>query len=411
MPIPFSARYINWRSESTFIQCTFEEYNEKVRWFLNNGTPARSKTVWHDWTENGTYNIDGQNQKYESLYCRENDKFFIYAVNKMKEGIPGAKGKNAFHDINYRLSTLYHTTMTKAFGLVNVDFKICTTAIPPVIWVDERILSRRKKHAYKSDFSSAWPFGLCGALPDAHTAKVMQGHHDPTEEYPFAFYNTGHSAIFGELSTEEIARHPIYKNRGKFLQLNESEEVTVLMKASGYQLDAIIEGLYYEKEHATSDELREQSKSTLNSFIGYLHSVKTNRNHFAAHIAAVVYARSLKWILAKYDSIIKQNRVPIAIATDAVIWLGGEIEDDVKKEDKYLGAFVREFSDCDIYFCANNVYAVEKDGEIIILKHQGSSLSEEDLNNIQKIEDIEYIRRSVVLQNEVTHEFVVMEEI
>lgn len=63
----------------------------------------------------------------------------------------------------------------------------------------------------------------------------------------------------------------------------------------------------------------------------------------------------------------------MSFATDSIMWCGKASSLTVKKEKKELGSFVSEFEDASFAFGGVGLYALEKNGEIGIIRHQGKS--------------------------------------
>ena len=69
----------------------------------------------------------------------------------------------------------------------------------------------------------------------------------PTEEYPFAFYASGHCAEYGVFDTHEWLGSPLFpylfrldqREDYAFNPLSDEEELTILMKASDYTMDSV----------------------------------------------------------------------------------------------------------------------------------------------------------------------------
>lgn len=199
-----------------------------------------------------------------------------------------------------------------------------------------------------------------------------------------------------------MADHPLYKNKHKFKTVE--NEVTYLLPYSKYSLKPVMEDLYNGRTENT------RNKGVMNSFVGMLRSRKEYQKNYMGHISALVYARHIRYMCEIYDSLIKDNLIPIMYATDSVIWLGGPCS--VATKDKYLGSFTLEYEDCRAVYSACGVYALEKDGVLSMVKHQGISDLMWKSKNITSLEDFQK-RSAFHMQeryNKKTHRYEVYEK-
>ena len=115
------------------------------------------------------------------------------------------------------------------------------------------------------------------------------------------------------------------------------EDITILMKASSYNLNDVWQ-YFYDIKQTYNEETEEYkvAKLVLNAAIGQMHRKKYDRDKYA-HIAAVCIARANQKML---DLIAKLELEDILqIQVDGVMYTGDK---NIGIDDKYLGAPVQE---------------------------------------------------------------------
>lgn len=371
--------YIDWKKEAIINIITRDQFNQlidrfkKENWTFIQNVDGK-KTKRNKWF-NKTYAVDSSKKSYTSIYCRENFKYYIYtagATDQLEEQLTETRkgGKWSKEKINKMMTERYGKTLATAFGELRNDEGHLMTIIqnlPQLIKCDQRVTGMRLSNMYKADFSSAFPHKICGKLPDAHQYRRKKGIVEPSESFPFAFYpTTGDMCIYGELDTRAWRTHKYYKNIGKWNELDSSaiEPYTILMRASKYELTEIMNELYDGRKDNPDNKL------IMNCFIGYLRSTKYNMNALQPHLALVAYCRHIQAMLDVYDALLAEGNLPILFMTDSVLWLGKKPSKTVSYEKKF-GAFVSEYENCDCVIYGCGIYAIEKNGELFLTKHQG----------------------------------------
>lgn len=373
---------IQWRAKAQKHIISFEEFNELTESIQNQGyrfideaKTTHRQTTNYCWTIK-TYAIDTNNKNYINLYLKdEKAQLHVYMVGATDEAqkqlFDNEKrgGTYARNYYNNKMKTLFNVNLNQAFGILPHDryslMNIVSALKQLIYFEDTKIKCKKLKNVYKADFSSAFPSTLCGSLPNANTAKLLQNIVEPNEEYPFAFYPvTGDLCIYNELDTRKWHTHSLYKKIGNWRRL-EGKEFTVLMKPSKYKLDEINQELYDKRKEDPNCKL------ILNSFIGYLRSMDWNADNLQPHVALTSYARHIQKMLNAYDLLIKEGNSPILYMTDCILWCGQASKAATK--EKKIGAFVSEFEDCIAAIAGCGIYAIEKDGVLSVAKHQGTS--------------------------------------
>ena len=250
------------------------------------------------------------------------------------------------------------------------------------------------------DFSSQYPFNMCGRLPDYNKSIRVQGTVKPNEKYPFAFYlKSGHSAEFGIYDTHEwkkskfsrelYRKNKTIKKNGKTevviaeaqnWDIDEKDDITVLCPASKYNLTDIYTWAYnYRKENS-------DAKLIANASIGYM-AKADYRDYKLAHLRIVCICRANE-IMRKLceEKIMKENVIMIQV--DGVLYKGSK-EFGVK--EKSFGCLSQEFSGCYCSYRGVGQYIVfNKSGKLVKCKHQGfdSTIDGSDIDKPRIISDI-----------------------
>ena len=389
--------YINWDSEAKHIRLTQEEYNAKFQWYkehghlIDNRKGIGNRTKFDAWCRYPFSYAVEQDHTQINLYTTDDDchftVYFTHCDGSKCHRDQGVSGSGAFDLVNRMFYERHDKSLQVGFGRCEKEFIFDTInmALSPIIYTNERACGYILSNINKADVSSAYPYGLCFDLPDYHkrNVKELRGIYPPTPEYPFAFYiKSGHMAIYGELDTyKDFRLHPLYQTRGKFKnELYGDRDVTILMKASRFNLDDIMMDLYDQKSEDPD------IKTKMVAFIGYIRSTKSWQHHYMGHLSACVYARHIKRMLAFYDKIIAAGNVVQMISTDSICWSGKPMPEITTKE-KRIGNFVTEYEGARLLMLANGVYAMEVCGEVVCFKHQGTA-AEEITVKIEKLTDI-----------------------
>jgi hypothetical protein len=412
-------RYIYWHKEAEKVRLDHEEYNKVSRWLKENGVPLNSpyKTRRIEWCRGLVYRVDNETRKHQpAIYVsqrKENNQGYSYTIyytemdaEKLeREGGAGHRGWNTLDDL---LREKYGFGLDKMFGTIPVDSDgsvwcdRCVKSHKQMIWFDRIIANRRLRGVSKADIKSAFPAELRGPLPDANTAKQVAGRVAPTAEYPFAFYvNSGHVAEYGKYDTHELRKNAWYRKselsqkenaairRDPFITYDDSvadeDEITVLMRPSRYTIDREIERMFWIKENAEEKKTRGWYKWMLNALIGFMRSEINNKQHYQGHIAAIVYCRVINKMLGYVKQLLSEQKLPIYFAIDCMIWYGGE--SNITTNEAKLGNFMKEATEADCAICGQGQYYLEKDGQVIVEKHQGVADKKYADYNIQNMDD------------------------
>lgn len=373
---------INWRQEAIKISLQNDEMIELIKNTKATRELAPTKTNRADFDELH-YGLQKHGDYYE-LYMFKDGKYYVYSNNSMdsNKNNKDTIGR-ADRIFEKKFVELNGITLRRAFGFVDKDVKRC---IPKQFYyINERYINKYIK-ASSIDASSQYASGCLGALPDKHTAVYYNKHVDPTPEYPFAFYSSGHIAIYGELDTHDWLYHPLRDHLFRFgtgkydlLQIPKEEEETYLCKASQYTMDSTWQYFYNAKQSCAKDsEEYNNAKLVMNKTIGQWHNkdkeekrimhYEDHGSYQLAHIVAVAIARGNQKILNKLNEI--DPIIPlfscVHICVDGIIYLGDKV---FGQEIPEFGKFSQEYINADFLMKGQNVYCVMKNGECVKFKH------------------------------------------
>ena len=258
--------------------------------------------------------------------------------------------------------------MKTAFGYTPEEFKRC---IPKIFSYSNPKYYGKILRTSSVDFSSHWPASAQGRLPDCHNYIRIKGTVPPSERFPFAFYlNSGHCAEFGVFDTHDWVTHPLAyamfrnpSNGEKFPHkpyLEPSEDITVLMKPSKYELGKYYKWFYDMREEDSDAKLK------ANASLGFMH--KKNYNEFRlAHIVAIVLGRAQSKTIDVMNSVGSQYVLHAVV--DGVIFNGNY---KVGEDNKSFGNLHQEWTNLRTRIMATNRYIVLDDNDKCIkVKHGG----------------------------------------
>lgn len=361
-------KYIYWKKEAIKKQCTFEEFNEIKDRLEVEGTKIKYSTLRNEYKDK-CYSITNKYNNLNIFVC-ENNKYYVYYTNPIDDEKNKRKksyGRKGISMVRVAFLKDYGIAFKKAFGYVPEEYKRC---VPKIFSYSNPKYYKKIIKSSSVDFSSHWPFNAQGKLPDYHDALQYDGTVEPNEEYPFAFYlKSGHVAEYGVFDTHNWLDSPLrdamfrYSNKeDEFPQkplLPKEEDVTVLMKASEYEL-----GKYYEYFYELREE-DEDAKVYANASLGYMHKKKYNRYQMA-HIVAIVLGRAQ----TKTIEIMKKVGYMYVLhaVVDGIIYKGGI---QIGEDTKYFGNLHQEWVNKDICIRATNSYIVLDNTECIKVKHGG----------------------------------------
>ena len=298
---------------------------------------------------------------------------------------------NAIKEISERFKKRTNVTFKKAFGTAEKEFLRC---VPKQLYysVDKEFFGLINSVDYSSDY----PSQLCTTLPDSNTSIRLEGTVAPNEEYPFAYYiNSGHMAIYNELDThkwllnihfqeEDMFR---YKTFNKFYddlfheELSGENDITILMKASKYNLKPEYEHFYELKD------VDDSAKRIMNKSIGQMHKRKYDCYKYA-HLAAVSIARANQKMFNLVKEIGFKNIIQIQV--DGVLYTG-ENKYGVEPKEKYLGSLVQEAYQYPCRWKQFGCYMIKNKYNIYKVKHLGFSRMSDgrDIEKSSSFEDMD----------------------
>lgn len=395
-------QYINWKYEARKVKLTASEMRQKLAEVMSTRTKTETKTKRAEYTEQ-TYGLQ-KHGDYCELYLVENNEYVIYSTNMFDDKKndnneytrPDRLFEYKFREMNN------NTSLRVAFGFAHKDIKRC---IPRQFYFINKKYCNNVYKASAIDASSQYPSGCLGRLPDYHTAKPVVGRALPTEEYPFAFYASGHCAEYGVFDTHSWLGNPLFpylfrldqREDYAFKPLPDDQELTILMKASEYTMDSTWNYFYANKNSCAKDTVEyNEAKLIMNKTIGCWHrkdkdkkrimSYDDHGSYQLAHIVAIAIARGNQKILDMVDKI--GLHFVLHICVDGIIYLGDRKLGIDKSE---LGRFAQEFIGADFMMKDINVYCARQNDHCIKFKHGGFDLyegSEIDENRDFEFDDL-----------------------
>lgn len=404
--------YIYWKKEALRDTVSQGEMKILIEKFRASRKPVNSKTKRSDFTEE-TYRIDKCGDYY-SIYYFHDGKYYVISSNakdnnKNKKDNRDIKADRLFED---KFKELNGVGLRKAFGYVDKTLKRC---IPKQFYYVNPAFLNQEFIGSSIDASSQYPSGCLGRLPDMHNAIRLSGRHQPTEEYPFAFYASGHCAEYGVFDTHDWLISKFVNNLFRlnltddwyFRPLKDSQEETILMKASPYTMDSTWNYFYNIKQSYKhdSDEYND-AKLVMNKTIGCWHrkdkdkkiymTYEDHGSYQLAHIVAIAIARGNQKILNKVKEI---GEIRIGhICVDGIIYAGS---DKQGIDESKLGIFAQEFTGDTMLIKDINVYAAEKNGVPEKFRHGSFDLlydKEIDPDTIYGIKDLDHLGKKETLR-------------
>lgn len=411
------AKYIYWAKEAIRETVSQEDMKNIIKDISCHRKPVNDKTLRSAFT-NDTYKID-QHGDYYSLYFYSNGNYYIISSNAKDNSKNLNKNREIRADqlFNKKFTELNGISLRKAFGFMNSTLKRC---IPKQFYYLNKAFVNKEFIGSSIDASSQYPSGCLGRLPDAHTAILMKGKIKPNEEYPFAFYASGHCAEYNVFDTHDwLLSKYVYnlfrfddKEEWPFRPLKDNEEETILMKPSKYTMDSTWNYFYNIKQsynHNSPDY--NTAKLIMNKTIGCWHRKDKDKKSFMtyedhgsyqlAHIVAIAIGRGNQKILNKVKEI---GEVRVGhICVDGIIYAGSDIQGISESK---LGIFAQEFTGAKIKIKDINVYAAEIYDTPIKFKHGSFDLIYGELidDKLYNIKDLDYLSRQETLR-EVIEEY------
>lgn len=346
--------YINWYKESETKTVSIDEGKAKLEFLKTHGSLAKSMTKREDWLEEHTYMLVRKGY-WRSLTFFENDTYNHWVWHSGDDskntGVFTNEGAKSATLVNEHLQNRVGKTLKGAFGYTEDD--TLRQCVPKQFYYIKDVLKDCElENISKSDMSSHYPASFCGQLPDIRTAIKLEGEHNPTEEYPFAFYvGTGHCAEYNRFDTREWVKHEIAQSLvndtklrtiGKcpfkisFPHYGEHCEYTLLCKASEYTLTEEMSHFYQQKKNGDPD-----AKLVMNSFIGYCHPKENRPSYRLYHLAAICIGRANQKMIEVAEEIGVENVVQLIV--DGIIYI--DENNPVKTystSEKELGRLIKE---------------------------------------------------------------------
>lgn len=243
------------------------------------------------------------------------------------------------------------------------------------------------------DFSSHYPGSIIGNIPTSKQSIRVKGRVLPNQDYPFAFYiNTGTLAEFsdnGELlyDTHDFAFDPRFSATlleddviKRVKTINDSDEVTILMKKSKYNFNDTFKYFY---DHRNEKPV---NKLVMNASIGMFHQKQYKTRRYA-HLAAVCLARANIKMLNLIQKIESENMDVLTVIVDSITYKGSK---QVGSSEKKLGEAHQEILDAIYQTRGINQYIFIKDGKVIKSAHASfnGTNNGSDIDNPTQLSDM-----------------------
>lgn len=356
-------RYVNYRKEANKKRLTKDALEAKLEDLVSQGYICTPHSTIRTNIKPMTYSLC-YNDRNIALTTYDGQEYNWYTTNYHDD----AKNKDtgtSFSQFRADFKMRTGKTMTQAFGATPQAMKICC---PQPLYYRNPLYPKNRwlKHVKKEDFSSHYPSNALGYLPDASTAKEIPGRVKPDEIYRFAFYiKSGHVAEYGRFDSHDYL-YPIEIFSAKTTRvrdfptaynISDDDEITILMKASDYNLDPEMQAAYDKKNNSPKDSKDyKQAKLFMLKFIGQLEQCNPviYLGYPYAHIAAVI----------KWRANIKTFNTLKAIGEDKIIQVcvDGFIHKGNTQggKEKALGNLITEFDDAQFIQRGLNQYILKQ---------------------------------------------------
>lgn len=340
---------------------------------------ARYESDFLKWTEIGTWSCGTSNAGWSRIRVRRNDGFYEYRCylsndeknqSRKDNEISGLQAYTFVDELFFERTGL---SLMQAFGRSErIEWQEWIPS--PIIQVMYPDLSGRViSSCYKADYSSAYPFCMCGALPDVRSAVTEYAELEPTAEYPFCFYSDGSSAEYNGYDLRKVKYHVLNKNR--WSQEGDCIIWTTRMKKSEYTIEPELRHFYEEKRNGNTE-----AKAIMNKLIGFFQNKKNFSGIQLAILAAVGLSRHVYNMCVTYDDLTNNGNKVLSIATDCFVWQGtNSLNLDETKE---LGKLVLEHENALFAIRSNGNYYVQDKNGCYKYKHQGKQDDPDRYKNI-----------------------------
>lgn len=310
----------------------------------------------------------------------------------------------------YLFEELEGVDLRTAFGYC--DRSIINNCIPnSVYYYDDTASMVEINNVGIIDVVSMFPSCSMGKMPTMEGAVERKGRQKPTQDYPFCYYlRSGGSAEFGKYDSDEfysmtygrkLADSKSMKDIGSHSHpkqiIDDKDELTLMCKASDYQLDDVLMPIYdLKKENKLNPTeptlmLGTEPKLILNAFIGTLHRSNINNKKLRLdHLAVIIINRAIKKIMAKAREIEVAGGQILQIVVDSVIYRDDKNRNWGQISPK-IGEFEQEVRGARYIQRKQNQYiAISNDfrGKINKIKIKHSGLTENINNEINNNSDL-----------------------
>ena len=297
----------------------------------------------------------------EVFYCNgEQDRIIYWATKqtdkeiKMQQIRAGSKIKERFELCEGG------KRMRDAFGVVNS--KEYQALVPkPTYYINPAFTYKNIENVKCIDVTSLYPWAIAGKMPTTKGMITLEGRVKPNEEYPFAFYlKSNHVAEYNRFDTHdyfdltktpiELRNWLIASKRGnkklmRFNMIPDDRDVTVLMKASKWEMTRTFLSFYEDKEKYNYDKEcieYQTAKFIMNAGIGTLHKspyrrkVESINDYY--HIAAITLGRANQKMIETFNQIKEEGNIPLQVVVDGISYIELE-KDNIGTKEKILGEF------------------------------------------------------------------------
>lgn len=274
-----------------------------------------------------------------------------------------------FKNICCRIKQFFGKGITDIWGCADKFLWGFVKCVPSQIsWYNTAYSNDFLDDIYKADVSSAFPYEACKRLPTLVGHKIIYSYDvEPTEEYPFVFFNNGRVLFLEEDGTivdsedfksslyyNTMAAENNYKLRKTMYNYPSFKEDVCLCCKAAPSLQAIMEEIYEEKKHGDK-----HAKLLMNRFIGCCWR-KSQPSYF--HLAAVIIARCDNRMVKEARRLLGRGETPLLIATDSIMWKGKDDEMEqfvkIKDDDTQLGDLCWEAYNAEAIIAGSKCYQI-----------------------------------------------------
>lgn len=403
--------YIYWAKDAQKKTLSIEEWNDYVQTLdfdcrLSSASGIRtirsvySDGYWHfDSDKNSIYRYNSNTNEPEIITWREYQIGGFEARRVFSDEMEKS-GSGKFQKRFGALECNENRWRNNELGVTNLELVQAihdiNRCVGPFIGNEVPNKTYYGSKVWKADVKSAYPACALDRLPDLHSAELVRGLVEPSEEYPIVYYLDSHNiAEFGVFDTRRERFHHLYKNyrcvsRNQTKYKNEAairfgapaaDELCLRCKYAECGLPEF-QYFYDLKEKAKSDaNLATEgaiAKQVMVYTIGTLDfvvmdeekkHVAPSKYSYLGHIRALVLARHNHKMIGYYNEIKSNGWEFICIQTDSLMWRGSAAIPSAKHTNK-LGELNLEIEGGLGYFYRLGCYFVDDENKREI-KHQG----------------------------------------